>query len=399
MISGTVTDREAVVRLLPPALLTLAVFATAVPPAAEAQPARSGVVRGRVVDAETGESLPGAHVFFSTTTLGAATDSAGRFSFERGAPVGAQRLHASMMGYESATRDTLLRAGRRYRLRLALEPTVVEAEAVDVAARRADDDWKTRGDEGWADLVEKFERLFIGETPEADEVRLHNPEVLAFNPSWWGHLEADAGAPLVFENRALGYRVRYHLAEFDGSHAELRWDGEPLFEKLTPTDRTEAARWERNRRRAFRGSLRHFLLALLGDSLGEAGFLVHRVPKRDPFGASQRRAGPDPTDAERLLESPSATARDTLPEGTRLLDFHDRLRVTYTHEEEDPAFPRWQRSRRAPRGSQRSYLELSGGDPVTVDPAGEIVEPYGATLFGYFAFERLARLLPKGYRP
>ena len=366
-------------------------------PAAQAQPTRSGTVSGRVVDAETGKPLPGAHVFFSTTTRGTATDPSGRFSFKH-VPVGTQRLHASMVGYETRTLDTLLHAGRRYRLRIALKPTVIEASAVDVAGRR-DDDWKTKGDDDWADLLTKFERLFIGESPEADSVTLENPGVLAFDPSWWGQMKADAGAPLVFENRALGYRVRYYLREFEGSHAELRWDGEPLFEPLTPADSAEAARWETNRKGAFRGSLRHFLLALLGDSLEATGFSVRREPSPDAFGPSRRSSGfrVDPDD---VLERPPPTARDTLPAGTRHLSFSGRLRITYAHEPEDPAFLDWQRSRRrGPRDYQQSYIDLDGHGPVTVDPAGEIVEPYGATLFGYFAFERLATLLPKEYRP
>jgi hypothetical protein len=380
-------------RRLPLALLLLA-FAAATE--AAAQPARSGVVSGRVVDAETGTPLPGAHVFFSTTMKGMATDATGRFSFAEGAPVGTQRLHASMMGYEAQTLDTLLHAGRRYRLRLALAPTVIEGETVDVSARRADD-WTTQGDDDWEDHLAKFNRLFVGETPEAEAVTLENAGRLAFDANWWGRLRADAGAPLVFKNRALGYRVRYHLAEFEGTHSTVRWDGEPFFEALAPADSAEAARWRTNRRRAFHGSLRHFLLALLGDSLSEAGFHIRREgsPQR-AFGSVRRRVRS--ARPERLLEVPPAAMRDTLPEGTRLLDFDGRLRITYTREPEDPAFSRWQRARRARRDRQRSYIELDDG-AVTLDPAGEIVEPYGATLFGYFAFERLAALLPKEYRP
>lgn len=365
-------------------------------PAAEAQPARSGPVSGQVVDAKTGTPLPGAHVFFSTTTKGMAADAEGRFLFTDGVPVGTQRLHASMMGYEAATLDTLVHAGRRYRLRVALEPAVIEAEAVDIAARRASDEWKTQGDEDWDDLLEKFERLFIGETPEAEAVTLQNPDVLAFDPSWWGKLRADAGAPLVFENRTLGYRVHYHLKEFEGTYRSLRWDGEPLFEELPAADSAEAARWARNRRRAFRGSLRHFLLALLGDSLDAAGFRIRREPRPGAFSA--RRNTSFRTNPERLLASPPA-GEEPLPAGTKLMDFSGRLRILYTGEPETHAFVRWQRDRRPPRSHQRSYIELNDGGPVTIDPAGEIVEPYGATLFGYFAFERLAVLLPKAYRP
>jgi hypothetical protein len=370
-----------------------------VAPAASAQPDRSGAVRGRVTSAETGEPLPGAHVFFSTTMTGTATDTAGRFVFPQGAPVGTQRLHASMVGYETRTLDTLLQDGQPYRLHLALEPEVIEGEDVSVAGR-ASDEWTTQGEDDWTDRLEKFERLFVGTSPRAEATTLANPEALAFDASWWGKLKADAAAPLVFENRALGYRLRYHLREFEGSRTKVRWDGEPHFEALTPSDSAEVARWRAKRQRAFRGSLRHLLLALLGDSLDRSGFRVRRVPASSAFGSSRARQGRAgfPVSAGDLLERPPPAARDTLPAGTRWLDFRGRLRVTYTRESETRAFLRWQRDRRAPRDYQRSFLELED-NRVTVDPAGEIVEPYGATRFGYFAFERLAALLPKGYRP
>ena len=382
-------------RRLAPALATLALAAFALAPRADAQPSRSGPVRGRVVDADTGEPLPGAHVFFSTTMKGTATDAEGRFAFSEGVPVGTQRLHVSMMGYRTQVLDTLLHAGRRYRLRLALEPAVIETQEVTVAERG--EGWSTVGDERWQQRLEKFKRLFVGETPEAEHVTLTNPEALALHDNWWGQMQAATSGPLIFENRALGYRVRYHLKEFEGSHAKVRWDGEPFFEPLTPVDSAEAARWRTNRRRAFRGSLRHFLLALLGDSLKAAGFQIQREPSRGMFGSRRRhvRFNPDPED---LLESPPAAARDTLPQESRLLEFRGRLRITYTREPEGPAYARWKGARRAPRRIQRSYIEIDD-EAVTIDPAGEIIEPYGATLFGYFAFERLTVLLPKEYRP
>lgn len=78
--------------------------------------------------------------------------------------------------------------------------------------------WTTQGKDDWTDHLETLKHLFIGETPGADSVTIQNPEALAFNANWWGKLEADAAAPLVFENRALDYRLRYHLRAFEGSH-------------------------------------------------------------------------------------------------------------------------------------------------------------------------------------
>ncbi|MGF1669874.1 MAG: hypothetical protein ACFCU6_05445, partial [Balneolaceae bacterium] len=47
---------------------------------------------------------------------------------------------------------------------------------------------------------------------------------------------------------------------------------------------------------------------------------------------------------------------------------------------------------------QTSYLELNKR-PVTIDLNGEIVETYGATRFGYYAFHRVGDLTPRDCRP
>lgn len=335
-------------------------------------------LQGTVVDAETEKPLQDVHVFVAESMKGTVTDAQGRFRLTR-VPAGAQRLYVSMLGYEPEARDTLLEANHVYRLRFQLEPTVLEAGSVTVTAER---------DERWQKRREKFERLFVGETPNADSTEVLNPEVLHLDANWWGRLEAESHEPLVLENRALGYRVQYFLEEFSGTSRRTRWDGEPLFEALTPEDSAEAARWEENRRKAYYGSFRHFLRALLADRVKEEGFLVYQEPDRE--------MSPSPTDRRRRVDP-----RRYLSEGpdstTHHLNFRGRLEIIYREEEESEAYLRWRREHRRP-GWQRSYIEMNDA-PATVDRHGEILEPYAVTLYGYFAFERIAELLPKEYEP
>jgi hypothetical protein len=51
-----------------------------------------------------------------------------------------------------------------------------------------------------------------------------------------------------------------------------------------------------------------------------------------------------------------------------------------------------------PRRNQRSWIKLTNG-PTVVDQNGEVIDPYGVTVYGYFAFERIADDVPKEYRP
>ena len=333
---------------------------------------------GLVLDDSTGRPLSGAHVFVPRSMSGTTTDSTGQYRLE-GLPPGAIRLFASHVGYEPLRRSHVVSHDTTLTDTLRLQPTVVQAGSLTVEAERDDE---------WAEHRRRFERLFIGEGPWAHECVLQNPEVLRFDTAWWGKFEVSARRPLHFVNRRLGYRVRYHLTEFEQVGDRVRWDGEPYFEPLTPRDSAEARRWARNRRRAFHGSLQHFLLALLHDSVSEEQFRMHRL-RRDPF----RGGDPDrvPVNRDDLLH-PS-------PDTTVELSFFDRLEVIYDGEPEAPAYLDWIGARRAPRSHQRSVIELNER-PIHIDPQGEIVEPYGATLYRYFSYSaRLAQMLPRTYRP
>ncbi len=338
-------------------------------------------VRGRVYDAETNAPLPHTHVFVPQSMNGTVTDSSGQFRLE-GVHPGAKRLYVSRVGYTNEALDFRPTPGRLQIVTIRLEPEVLESPPVTVSAER-DDEWYER--------LDRFERLFVGPSGYADKCTLVNPEVLRFEKKWWGKFEAQAQTPVVIENRALGYRLTYFLKEFEERGPVVRWDGEPLFETLAAEDSAQAARWRRNRREAYRGSLQHFLRALLDDRLEEEQFELYRLPRASAFRHSSR-ADRLPTSRDHILEPG--------PDSTYLLDAHDRLEVVYRGEPESEAYLKWGNiTRRSPRDYQTSQIELNQ-HPIHVDPYGEIVEPYGATLYQYFAFTaRMAGLLPREYDP
>jgi len=85
---------------------------------------------GTVRDAETGESLPGAHVYLTELQAGAVTNAAGYFAVS-GLPRGPYQAQISYLGFE--TIDTTLVAGRSP-VEIDLEPTALESEGVVVEA-------------------------------------------------------------------------------------------------------------------------------------------------------------------------------------------------------------------------------------------------------------------------
>jgi hypothetical protein len=346
---------------------------------------------GTVVDSTTGEPLADVNVFIAGSMRGTATDEHGRFRLAN-IPLGAQQLYVSSVGYEAESRSLNLRESRVYRFAFALRPSVLEREGVVVEAER---------DEKWQRRYRRFTAAFLGETPNAEQTEIQNREVLRFDGGL-GSLEAVAVRPIVIENRALGYRIEYHLEDFKLTPRRTQYDGEPLFEDLEGRPAQEA-RWEAARREAFLGSFHHLMLAMIEDRVEEQGFkLYHRQgapsgpPGNSSFGSPQLSGSRTPVQVEALMTDGDAS-------GEHVLDFPGTAEVIYLGEKQSEAYSAWREQRTGRRAGrlqryQTSQFWLERG-PATVDYKGEVVERYGVTVSGYFGFERLADQVPKEYRP
>lgn len=335
-------------------------------------------ITGRVVSVESGEPLLGVHVFLSGTKVGAVTNSGGYYHLRNVEP-GQYKLVVSIIGYGRVSREMSIASGSRFEVGFELKPVVYELGEI----------YAGNLDERWEKYLERFTPLFIGESEFADSVKILNPEVLRFDTRWWGRFEAEALAPLQIENRALGYRIIYYLNEFIHSGTRTRWDGEPLFMEMTPADSAQADYWEENRRKAFMGSLRHFMISLVEGRAEEEGFIVYNL-RRETYGYSGRNKYR--TGSQRLLNPGDE-------DHIWKMRFGGQLEIIYTEAEEHPRYIEWARDiYRRPNNIQTSYFELNERN-ITVDPDGEVKEPYGATRFGYFAFHRLADENPREYRP
>ena len=367
--------RNGLARPFAPLILALVLLP---PLGARAQSGAVSTLQGTVVDSLTGEPLEGAHVFIAASMLGTTTDAEGRFRLAD-VPAGAHALYVSMLGFESVRRPLRLPTDATDSLALRLQPVVFETSELVVEAERP---------KRWRKRLRKFKEKFIGTSANAERVRIVNPEVLDFEATWWGRLAAEAAEPLVIENPVLGYRLRYFLKEFDSGGGRIRYDGEPLFEEMEPESAEQERAWAAARRAAFYGSFHHFLLALLDGRPREEGFRALHQRELQPSGGSPG-----------FRIRPHKILRDTDTPGERELRFHGFIEITYLEEDEEPAYLDWLRPpQRRGRGPQRSWIELTDG-PTTIDQNGEPVDPYGVTVYGYFAFEGAAEMLPKEYRP
>lgn len=362
----------------------------ALPICAMAQDPGTPRIEGRVVDAASGSALEGVHVFVSRSTRGTVTDRFGRFGLD--IPVGAHRLVVSRVGYVTQTHDVMIRHVAVYGLDVALTEDLVALEGITVTDSR---------DPAWDGYLKRFRDDFLGTTPNARQVEILNPEVLDFTEED-GVFRAYASGPIELENRALGYHVTHHLHDFAIDGDRTWQDGESYFTELDPSSADQARQWEAARERAFRGSVPHFFLSLIRQRTREQGFVTYIVdsPTTTRGRALSQSHNPNPirqpffaVDPARYL-SPGADANE------HVLAFPKFMHVVYTEEPEDPAYKQWQvLDHTGPvRDMQYSWLALESGS-VTIDDEGYAVDPYATAYFGYMAFERLADLLPKEYRP
>ncbi|WP_263785168.1 carboxypeptidase-like regulatory domain-containing protein [Salinibacter grassmerensis] len=369
--------------------------------AQQSDPARGrATLVGTVVDSATGDPLSDVNVFIAESMRGTTTDDQGRFRLT-GVPLGAQQLYVSFVGYESTSRSLNLRESRPYRFEFALQETVLEGEGVVVEAER---------DEQWQRRFERFKAAFLGETPNAEQAKIRNREVLSFDGGM-GSLEAFAARPIVIENKALGYRVEYHLEDFKVTQRRTQYDGEPFFEELEGSPAQEA-KWEKARREAFLGSFHHLMLAMIEDRVEEQGFKLFY--RQNAPGGPPGRASSDPPGGGSFGSGfsggggrMSIEVSDIMTDGDapdeHILDFQGAAEIIYLGEKQSEAYSTWREERTGRRGGrapryQTSQFWLERG-PATVDYKGEVVERYGVTVSGYFGFERVADQVPKEYRP
>ena len=351
-----------------------AVFLAAALPAA----AQTTLV-GTVTDTD-GATLPGATVYLSGTTRGVVADDDGRFRLT-GVQPGAYRLVASLVGFTAGTQDIRISAGQAEAGPFAFRLVAVSLGEAVVEAR---------GDERFRRRLETFTRVLLGESENARQTRIVNPEVLDFRDRF-GALRAETRAPLVVENRALGYRLTYDLRLFSSTPTRISYDGDERFEELVPADAAEAARWETARAMAFRGSLRHLLRALRTGTAGAEGF-TFRTRRLTPEGQLAEYAGREVPESTLVSPVDSAGFYNLLFNGSA-------IGVLYSGEPEVPAYltSEWfQGARSAVNPFQESNL-ISTVPTQSIGSSGDPVDPEGVSASGYLAFERLSDLVPREY--
>ena len=236
------------------------------------------ILRGVVLDEQSGEPIDFASVFFSGTFVGTTTNQDGAFELDiskyRNRP-----LSISAVGYYP---QTIAELNTAELLRITLKPRVFEIEEVTVATESLVRKRKA--------CLRIFRREFIGSSSNAHRCYILNEEDITFNyGSDKDTLKAYASKPLQILNLSLGYSITYHLHRFEyqrNSQTTL-YTGDIIFNRDLGDNSKDLARYKRRRAYAYTGSCSHFFRTLWANELDESGFYIRRAKNGEYLGYSE----------------------------------------------------------------------------------------------------------------
>jgi hypothetical protein len=224
-------------------------------------------ISGTVVD-EKDEIVKGATVFVSGTQLITATDDKGQFVFY-GLRAGSYQVVVKLMGYATFAQNMMIRQ-KVNDLKISLKVNPFSLKEIVI-----------NNDRDRSNKYDLFKESFLGTTKNGRHCKILNPEIvnLTYNRKR-RTLEATTDDFLIIENIELGYRIKYLLKAFEYHYNTTitNYDGETSFEDMDGPEELKQ-QWKKNRLKAYKGSLMHFLRAIYAgkDKALKEGFLTNTV--------------------------------------------------------------------------------------------------------------------------
>ncbi len=341
-------------------------------------------VHGTVWDEKTGKPLSGVNVFLSKTTLGTVTDVDGSYRIEH-APPGVYDLVFQHVGYTVKTQQVQFSYASTIQIDAKLTPRILEGKEIRITGKYTKERIRR---------LQEFARMFFGETRNAKECKILNPESLDFKiDSTDGRWTARSEEAVVVENLALGYVVRNYIIFFKWSKSlsQIQQNIFTVFKPIPAVDAEQSEVWARNREAAFWGSQKHFLSAVTRNRIDEEGFKLFQsniLPLEDSDSAFREEGSGFYIPSKIFYErNRSGLSTDTvsypqnkiaLAAGLVKLQFKDWLKIKY--------------------GVTFSYLNLEG-HWLIVDSLGNNWNPTSYKITGHWAYSGVADKLPLDYSP
>lgn len=322
------------------------------------------IIKGKVTDAETGQTIPGASVYLNGTYIGTATDSVGKFTLKTSKTN--IPLVVSFIGYQS---QEITNYSDTVTLSIALIHKIDQLKEVKITY-----DGMSREDKMKIFLTE-----FIGDISK--DCIITNPDVvwLTYRQSA-DELTAGADDPIIIKNAKLGYKITYYLSGFRHAAYQTAYQGNYVFAEDTLGLKPKSIqKILKARNQVYYGSRMHFIRSLWANQLTNNGFKVY---KPDPSTGATTNYHADR--ANQLgYDSLIVAKTNKIYRKQKFLVFDREVYVQYT---------------RSKNNTVDSYLQRSQGSTGTaIDSDGY----YGSGIEwkGDMGFSRVNNLLPAEFAP
>lgn len=336
-------------------------------------------ISGKIIDKNSRLPLQGASVFAQNTTFGVATDGDGNFKLKL--PNGGYELIITFTGYETESLR-ISNATSGDNLVIEVKPVEKSLQEVSVVASNEVQD-------GWEKYGSFFIDNFIGTSEFSKQTFIKNPEVLKFYFSKRRNkLKVLASEPLLVENMALGYNIKFAIDSFtyEYNNNTGQFIGYPLFEEMLGTA-DKGVIWQQNRQKVYKGSLLHFMRGLYNKTLADDGFEVQFLVKNN----EQEMTVP--------LKNPYLALNYVKDDSTNTVEFRPNqpdMAVIYTKAKPEQAFFTF--DPKAKKDFRVSTLSVAKGESIIIEENGYFFEQTDITTNGYWGFEKVGNMLPYDFR-
>jgi hypothetical protein len=354
------------------------------------------LIKGIVVDGETGAPLPNASVFINNSTKGTITNAAGEFVLGPYEP-GVYEIVASFVGYENLLYVADLKKGS-VRIRFELDRKAKQIRDLLILTNETRDRY-----------LKIFKSNLLGFTSAADRCKIKNIRDVQFAAgSNANEVIAYCDTTLLIDNPELGYTIQFDLIDFyfNRQTGESRFYGYTRFIDKSGEGETKR-RWAKRRREAYEGSTQHFFRSLAQRTLKNEGFTVQQVYRKE----MKREAGVPNVitlngNGSNSMDFALTVTEDSLlrlhsDSGYKIYEIRtaDRLRISF---HKNTALKTAITQTRIVGGQPREGTIMGivpHLPPVLLDYKGRLQNPLSIYYDGIWSFERLASMLPEDYEP
>ena len=302
--------------------------------------------KGTVLDESTNKPISFATIYFNGTTVGTYSNDNG--NFELGiTPYRLVPITISAIGYYSVTLSDYVTDKPQI---IYLTPKVYKISEVTVAESGKDFIKKRKR------YLKIFRNEFLGQTVNASKCEIVNENDILFHDNGNDSLIAFASKPILINNKALGYSIKYYLNKFEycSSRRTLTIWGNYIFEDNLKS--LKNPKIYKNRKNAYLGSRMHFFRILWENKLDSVGYLV-------------LNSNSDKVNYNSLVDHSDSTAKYFTYKGSLCVKYYRRM---------------WHKSDVVVKN--QIYFDKSG-----------YFDPFGITWSGEMANQRIGDLLPYEY--